>query len=124
MRKKLLAPMIIFLVLACILGLVGCSADKRGSLKDDETSSFTYIVIDVTESNLLVAEIGQDGKAIEAKQYSVPNWFHPSTEIKTGYEITIKHGAILETFPMKFAEIYSMEYWDRETGLSTIVIAD
>ena len=84
-----------------------------------------YIVIEVSETNLLVAEIGENGKAVEAKQYSVPNWFYPSTEIEEGYKITIKHsGVVQETFPMQFAEINSMEYWDKKTGLSTVVIAD
>ena len=113
------------LVFSCVLGLVGCSSDERGSVKDDATDSCTFVVMDVTESKLLVAEIGEGGKAIETRQYSVPNWFYPSTEIKVGYKITIKHsGAVLETFPMQFAEIYSMEYWNRETGLSTIVTVD
>ena len=81
--------------------------------------------MEVKESKLLVAEIRENGKVIETLRYSVPNWFHPNTEIKEGYKITIKHnGVVLETNPMQFAKIYSMEYWDSETGLSTVVTAD
>ena len=113
------------LALVCVFGLCGCNADRGNTPNDDVTNDNTYIVMEVTESNLLVAEIGENGKAVEAKQYSVPNWFYPSTEIEEGYKITIKHsGVVQETFPMQFAEINSMEYWDKKTGLSTVVIAD
>ena len=119
--KKLIA---LVLVLVCVLSLVGCSEHQPNG-HDTAPNPDAYIVIEVSETNLLVAEIGEDGKAIEAKQYSVPNWFNPNTEIKEGYKITIKYnGGILETYPMQFAEIISMEYWDRETGLSTVVIAE
>ena len=85
----------------------------------------TYIVMEVTDNNMLVAAIDEDGKAIETKQYSVPNWFHPSTKINIGYKIIISHSdRILETFPMRFAEIYTMEYYDKEKGLSVVVIPD
>ena len=120
--KKLLA---LALMLVCVFALIGCNDSKKGASQDDVTDSFTFVVMEVTENNLLVAEIGEDGKAIETQQYSVPNWFNPNTEIKEGYKITIKYnGGILETYPMQFAEITSMEYWDRETGLCTTVIAD
>lgn len=120
--KKLITAVLAFVF---VFSLIGCSTDKRGSLKDDVTDEYTFIVMEVTESKLLLAEIGANGKGIETRQYSVPNWFYPSTEIKEGYKITIKHsGAITETFPIQLAEIYSMEYRDRETGLSTVVIPD
>ena len=120
--KKLIA---LVLVLVCVLGLVGCNAGQCGTPSDPTEHHYTFIVMEVTESNLIVAEIGENGKAVETRQYSVPNWFHPSTEIKVDYEISITHsGSILETFPMQFGEIYKMEYWDKETGLSTVVIAD
>lgn len=113
------------LALVCVFGLCGCNADKGNAPNDDVTNDNTYIVMEVTESSLLVAEIGENGKAIEAKQYSVPNWFYPSTEIKVDYEISITHnGSILETFPMQFGEIYKMEYYDKEVGLLTTVIPD
>ena len=120
--KKLIS---VILVLILVMGLMGCRADKQGNPNDDVSDSDAFTVMGVTDKNLLIAEIGENGKAIETRQYSVPNWFYPSTEIEEGYKVTIKHsGAILETYPMKFAEIYSMEYWDKETGLSTVVIAD
>ena len=113
------------LALVCVFGLCGCNADKGNAPNDDVTNDNTYIVMEVTESSLLVAEIGENGKAIESKQYSVPNWFYPSTEIKVDYEISITHnGSILETFPMQFGEIYKMEYYDKEVGLLTTVIPD
>ena len=121
MKKFLL----IVLALVCVLGVCGCNSNRGNTPNDDVTNDNTYIVMEVTESNLLVAEIGENGKAVEAKQYSVPNWFYPSTEIEEGYKITIKHsGVVQETFPMQFSEINSMEYWDKKTGLSTVVITD
>ena len=120
--KKMMA---LVLALVCVLGLISCKAGKKGSLENDEIYYCTFIVIEATEEHLLVAEIGENGKAINTNQYSVPNWFHPSTEIKEGYNITIKHsGVVLETYPMQFAEIISLEYLDRETGLSTVAIPD
>ena len=84
-----------------------------------------YIVIEVSETNLLVAEIGEDGKAIEEKQYSVPNVFHPANEIVVGDKVVINHnGRVKETFPMQFGQIYSMEHYDHETGLNTVVNID
>ena len=109
---------VLVLMLVCVLGLVGCKADSNSSVEN-------FVVMEVTENNLLVSKIAEDGTAIETLRYSVPNWFNPSTEIKEGYKITIKHnGKVLETDPMQFAGIIYMEYWDKETGLSTVVIAD
>ena len=114
------------LALLCVLGLVGCKTDKQGSLdNDDVTGEFTFIVIEASESHLLVAEIGEDGKAIKSKQYSVPNVFHPNTEIVARDKVVIHHnGVILETFPMQFGHISSMEYYDHKTGLNVIVNID
>ena len=120
--KKLIALILVFV---CLLGLVGCGAGKRGDENDAVRDSNSYIVLEATESTLLVAAVGEDGKALKSMQYSVPNWFEPSTEIKAGYELIIKHnGVVRETFPMQFDKIYSMEYWDRESGLSTVVTVD
>ena len=80
----------IVLALFCMLSFFGCKADNRHTPNDEITSDNTYLVIEVTENNLLVAEIGENGKAIDAKQYRVPNWFYPSTEIEKGYKIIIK----------------------------------
>ena len=120
--QKLIA---LVLVMVCVLAFGGCNADKGNTPNEDATNNNTYIVMEVTENNLVVAEIGENGKAIESKQYSVPNWFYPSTEIKVGSEISITHnGSILETFPMQFGEIYKMEYYDKEVGLLTTVIPE
>jgi len=120
--KKLIA---FVLAVVSVLGIVGCNNDKCGTPSDNTEHNYTFIVMETTESNLLVAEIGENGKAIETKQYSVPNWFYPSTDIKVDYKISITHsGSIQETFPMQFAEIYKMEYYNNETGLITTVIPD
>ena len=114
--KKLIA---IVLALVCVLGMVGCNKQNDTSSNPD-----TYIVMEVTESSLLVAEIGENGKAIEAKQYRVSNEFH-STNIAVGDRIKIEHdGQILETFPMQFGRIFSMEYQDKQTGLNVVVHVD
>ena len=120
--KKIIA---LVLALVCMLCLAGCKADKQGGLEnDDVTGDFTFIVIEASKEHLLVAEIGEDGKAVEAKQYSVPNVFH-SDKIAVGEKIIIQHsGVILETFPMQFVRIYSMERYDSETGLNVIVNID
>ncbi len=92
---------------------------------DSSPNPYAYIVIEVSETNLLVAEIGEDGKAIEEKQYSIPNVFHPSNKIVVGDQVIINHnGKIRETFPMQFGQIYSMEYYNHETGLNVIVNID
>ena len=118
--KKLIAAILAFVF---VFSLIGCSSDRRGT-PNDEIDYCTFIVMEVTESNLLVAEIAEDGKAIEAKQYSVPNEFH-SSNITVGDRIKIEHnGEILETFPMQFGRIFSMEYQDKETCLNVVVHID
>ena len=120
--KKIIA---LVLVLACMFCLVGCKADKQGELENDNvTNDFNFIVIEASKEHLLVAEIGENGKAVEAKQYSVPNVFN-SDKIAVGEKIIIQHsGVILETFPMQFGRIYSMERYDPETGLNVVVNID
>ena len=106
-----------------VLGLVGCKADKHGNMDDDVTGEFTFIVMEASEGRLLVAEIGEEGKAIESKQYSIPNVF--DNEIVVGEKVVIHHnGEILETFPMQFSHIYSVEYYDSKTGANTVVNID
>ena len=118
--KKLIAAVLAFVF---VFSLIGCSSDRRGT-PNDEIDYCTFIVMEVTESNLLVSEIDEDGKAIEAKQYRVPNEFH-SSNIAVGDRIKIEHnGEILETFPMQFGRIFSMEYQDKETGLNVVVHID
>ena len=118
--KKALA---FVLALVCVLVFVGCNSQKpTGNITTP--NSDTYMVMEVKESILLVAEIGEDGKAVESKQYSVPNEFH-SSNISVGDTIKIEHnGEILETFPMQFGRIHSMEFQDAETGLTTTVTID
>ena len=119
--KKLIA---LVLVLVCVLSLVGCSEHQPNG-HDTAPHPDAYIVIEVSETNLLVAEIGEDGKAIEEKQYSVPNVFHPSNKIVVGDQVIINHnGKVKETFPVQFGQIYSMEYYNHETGLNTVVNID
>lgn len=114
----------ILAVMLCLSAFSGCNQKPKGT-PNDEISYGTFIVLEVSESNILVAEIGSDGTAIDTKQYSVPNWFNPSTDIKVDDKITIYHnGEVLETYPMQFAEIQKMQYDDKETGRSVVVIAD
>ena len=120
--KKLIA---LVLALVCVLILVGCVSEHQPNGRDTAPHPDAYIVIEVSETNLLVAEIGKDGKAIEEKQYSVPNVFHPSNKIVVGDQVIINHnGKVKETFPMQFGQIYSMEYYNHETGLNTLVNID
>ena len=128
---------ILILVFIMVLTTFGCNKDssesekrstkntEKESISNEDETTANYIVIEATDTNLIVADIDENGKAIEYMQYSVPNWFHPSTEIEVGYEITIKHNNIvLETFPMMFSKIYTMEYYDKDKGLVVTVIAD
>ena len=79
-------------------------------------------MLEVSESNILVAGIGAGGVAIETNQCSVPNWFYPSTNIKVGDRITIYHsGGILETYPVQFAEIQKMEYKHSDGCITTVI---
>ena len=51
--------------------------------------------------------------------------FHPNSEIVVGDKVVIHHnGVILETFPMQFGHINSMEYYDHKTDLNVIVNID
>ena len=113
--KKLTALILAF---ACTLCIAGC--------KNDAPMEGTFVVTEVTQESLLMTEIGTDGKAIEAQQYRVPNWFYSSEHnVKVGDEIKITHnGKIREIYPMEFEKIIQMEYDDRETGLCVTVIAD
>lgn len=111
-------------VMLCLSAFFGCDQNPKGST-NDEISYGTFIVLEVSESNILVAEIGADGSAIDTHRYSVPNWFNPSTDIKVDDKITIYHnGEVLETYPMQFAKIQKMQYDDKETGSSVVVIPD
>ena len=110
--KKLIA---LFLV-ALFLFMIGCS---------DKAITEDFVVLDASESYLLVAKIGEDGQVMENMQYSVPNYFDAATDIQAGNEITIKHNGIsLETYPMQFAEIYQMVHFDEEGEKTATVTPD
>ena len=131
--KKLAACL---LLLVYLLGLAACSAkgdptagtpgkDITESLPPEDKTAYPYVVEEITESTLLVVELDAYGNAIEGKQYSVPNLFYPSNKLAIGDRIAINHnGMILETFPMQFGQIYSMEYHDEETDCSIVVTMD
>ena len=95
----------ILAVMLCLSAFSGCNQKPKGT-PNDEISYGTFIVLEVSESNILVAEIGSDGTAIDTKQYSVPNCFNPSTDIKVDDKITIYHnGEVLASavtlYPVK-----------------------
>ena len=113
---------VIVLVLICMLALFGCSATSQNHSESVES---TFIVREVSETHLLVAEIGEDGKAIEAGLYSAPNPFHPNHEIAVGEKIVISHNGIaLESYPMQFDKVYSMTYYDKENDCNVTVNID
>ena len=125
--------LLFLLVLVLGIGILGCGAPDKNAETDDGTAeeqepsvcTEEYVVIEVTENRLLVAEIGQDGEVNEAMQYSTSNYFHPNNEISVGQKVTIEHnGEILESYPMQFAKIYSVGYHDSETGLNVEVNID
>ena len=119
MKRTLLT---ISLIALCFTILASCNQKPKGTPSDDITCG-TFIVVEVSESNILVADIGEGGVAIETMQYSVPNWFHPSVvDIKTGDKITIyTNGEVLETYPVQFAEIQKMEYKDVDGCITTVI---
>lgn len=113
----------LILVMLCLLFAVSC-AEKDGG-EAILNSENTYIVAEVNDNYLIVESIGEDGKAVENSKYSVPNPFYPETEISAGDRVVINHNDIvLETYPMQFAKIYSMEYYDESKGASVIVEID
>ena len=109
----------LFVLLAFfVLGMAGCAEQTQAATND-------FVVLEVTETYLLVEQMSEDGKAIEGMQYSLSNYFDPSVKIETGSVITIKHSGIaLETYPMQFAKIYSIQYHDAETGCTVTVTLD
>lgn len=143
--KKLI---VLLLTLICVPVLAACSAndidnskpqvepnddpiigsennDISAPLSTEVDTAYPYVIMEITEDYLLVAEIDEYGNAVEAKQYIVPNLFYPSNKIAVGDRIAINHNdMILETFPMQFGEIYSMEYHDEETNCSIVVTVD
>ena len=102
-----------------VLGMAGCAETDKAVSNDEDD----FVVLEASETYLLVSQMGEGGKALEGSQYSLPNYFDPSVKIEAGSVITIKHnGVALETYPMQFAKIYSVQYHDAKTG-RTITVA-
>ena len=109
-----------------VFSLVGCGTSLDNENDNDENENKQYwpfIVIDITDSNLIVAEIGEGGKAITTREYKIPNWFNGSkVDIKVGDKITVIHnGEITETEPAEFAEIYEMQYKDSHGCITSVI---
>jgi hypothetical protein len=109
-----------------VFSLVGCGTSLDNENDNDENENKQYrpfIVIDITDSNLIVAEIGESGKAITTREYKIPNWFNGSNvDIKVGDKITVIHnGEITETEPAEFAEIYEMQYKDSHGCITSVI---
>ena len=120
--KRILSTIVAITLFIAVIP--SCNQKTKGT-PNDEIYCETFIVIEFSESNILVAEIGAGGIALEMNQCSVPNWFYPSTDIKVGDKITIYHsGDVLDTYPMQFVEIQKMQYDDKQTGSSVVVIPD
>ena len=120
--KKVKAFVLIYVI---ALSLAGCNEPTSNEQVATSYPENTYIVMEVTWENILVAEIGEGGEAIETQQYSVPNWFPPHIDIEVGYRIEIDHnGKILETSPLLFEEIQSMTLYGDEAGPRFTVISD
>jgi hypothetical protein len=91
-----------------VLGMAACA---------DKTVTNDFVVLEASETNLLVAEMDERGEAVEGAQYSLPNFFNPSVKIDAGSVITVEHsGVVLESYPMQFARIYRVHYKDAATG--------
>ena len=111
------------LTLLCFLSLFGCAFGVPGGSLDPEGKK--YIVLEATDSYLIVADIAEDGSAVESMKYSVSNMFYPNTKIEKGYLITIKHSdEILESYPMQFGKVYYMEYFDAKADKTIRVKSD
>ena len=101
-----------------VLGMAGCAESDKAVSNDVDA----FVVLEATDTYLLVAEMGEGDEALEGSQYSLPNYFDPSVKLEAGSVITIKHnGVALETYPMQFAKIYSVQYHDTETGRTVTV---
>ena len=113
----------ILAILLCLCVLSGCEQKPKGTPYDEITNE-TFIVLEVSDSSLLLAAIDKDGTAIDTAQYRVPNLFDPNTQIQVHDKVKIEHsGEILETYPMQFSKIYKMEHIDAN-GIGTSIIVD
>lgn len=117
--KKIIS---LILVVLCLFALFSCGNNNGEPNYDPE---YTYIVSEVEEKYLIVTEIGDDGTVKEGVIYSTPNPFYPDSKIAVGDKVVIKHnGIIMESYPMQFAKIYSMEFYDKDKGVSVKVNID
>jgi hypothetical protein len=113
----------ILALLTCFVVLSGCDLMPKGTPYDEITHE-TFIVLEVSDSSLLLAEIGEDGTAVDTAQYRVPNLFAPNTQIQVNDKVKIEHnGEILESYPMQFSKIYKMEHIDA-SGIATTIVVD
>lgn len=112
----------LILALVCLFAFVACGNNNGEPSYDPE---YTYIVSEVAEKYLIVTETDENGNAKEGVIYSTPNPFYPENEIAVGDKVIIKHnGIIMESYPMQFQKIYSMEFYDKATGKSIKVNID
>lgn len=125
----------------CLLIFAGCNTNNNNDVEsgnegiknpnilsngddyDGDKQYWVMIVTEVDETNIVVAEIGENGNALETRGYKVPNWFEgTSVEIKVGDKITVVHnGEVTETDPIEFAEIYEMQYKDAEGCITSVI---
>ena len=122
-NRMKLTILTILTLLMCFCVLSGCDLMPKGTPHDEITHE-TFIVLEVSDSSLLLAEIGEDGTAIETRQYRVSNLFAPNTQIQVNDKIKVEHnGEILESYPMQFSKIYKMEHVDAG-GIATTIVVD
>jgi hypothetical protein len=137
--KKILCLLIAFAL--CMFVFVGCNTKDNNHIKsgnegiknpnvpsngddyDEDKQYWVMIVTEVDDANIVIAEIGEGGKALVTRKYKVPNWFEgTSTEIKVGDKITVVHnGEVTETDPIEFAEIYEMQYKDSDGCIASVI---
>ena len=104
-------------------GIKNPNVPSNGDDYDEDKQYWVMIVTEVDDVNIVIAEIGEGGKALVTRKYKVPNWFEgTSTEIKVGDKITVVHnGEVTETDPIEFAEIYEMQYKDSDGCIASVI---
>ncbi len=110
----------VIFALTFLLCLVGCK-DNKGVCGTSDKMYSSFTVIEADESRLILVPYADD-ITFNSIAYSVPNWFHPSTEIKVGDKIIVCHnGEMTETSPAEFAEIYEMQYHDTDGCIVSVI---
>lgn len=137
--KKILCFLIALTI--CLFVFAGCNTNNNNDVEsgnegiknpnilsngddyDDDKQYWVMIVTEVDDTNIVVAEIGENGNALATREYKVPNWFEgTSVEIKVGDKITVVHnGGVTETDPIEFAEIYEMQYKDSDGCITSVI---